>query len=291
MDEGKNQQGLYADWLNLQLHVLWCYDHKAETGSSGSTRPIYWSCNSAWLVRSGFAQVEQNGRRYRAAAGEWLIVPKGTFSRCFADPTHLLSVGYTAQWPDGQLLFDAGLPLVINAGACPALEQEALQLTGLAAMPTSKWDTRKEAVNCRTFLQLNAAAGDWFVTLLDVLALHGVQPNVRQDMDPRILTAIRSLDAHPLDAPLDQHAIAATSGMSLVHLVRLFRRSLHSTPKDYFEGRRLEYAIKRISSPNASPKEIAYDLGFKHLSHFSSWFKKKTGIAPRTYMRSRRRTC
>jgi hypothetical protein len=114
MQRDETQRHLYADWLNLQLHVLWCYDHQVMAGPGGSTRPIYWGCNSAWLVRSGFAQVERSGVAYCANAGEWLIVPKGTFSRSFAESTHLLSVGYNAQWPDGQLLFDDGLPLVIK---------------------------------------------------------------------------------------------------------------------------------------------------------------------------------
>jgi AraC-like DNA-binding protein len=278
--------GLYSDWLNLQLHLLWCYDHKAETGPGGTTRPIYWACNSAWLVRSGFAQVERKGMTYRATAGEWLIVPKGTFARSFADSTHLLSVGYNAQWPDGQLLFDDGLPLVIKASEHPDLEITASRLTGLAAMPTSKWDTRKQPVSCRTFLRLNAEAGDWFVTLLDILAMHSVHPHSRQKMDPRVLNAIRILDGHPLHTPFDQDSIAVKAGLSLVHLVRLFRRDLHTTPKDYFEGRRFEQAVKLLSLPNASPKQIAYDLGFKHLSHFSTWFKKTNGTPPRNYIRT-----
>lgn len=283
MNTGRKQDALYADWLNLQLQVLWCYDHKAATGSGGTTKPIYWGCSSAWLVRSGFAQVERNGTTYRAMAGEWLIVPKGTFARDFAEPTHLLSVGFDAQWPDGQLLFDEGLPLVIRAAEHPALEKKARQLSRLTSMPDSAWDTRKQPLDCRTFLRLNAEAAAWFSELLNVLAARNVHPNVRQDIDPRIINAIRILNSHPLDEPLDQKSLAAKLGLSLVHLVRLFRRELRTTPKHYFEGRRIEYAMKLLSLPDASPKKISYDLGFKHLSHFSTWFKKASGCEPRKY--------
>jgi AraC-like DNA-binding protein len=59
--------------------------------------------------------------------------------------------------------------------------------------------------------------------------------------------------------------MAAGLGLSLVHLVRLFRRDLRTTPNQYFEGRRIEHALKLLRLPDARPKRISYELGFRHL--------------------------
>jgi AraC-like DNA-binding protein len=103
-------------------------------------------------------------------------------------------------------------------------------------------------------------------------------------MDPRVNQAIRILDAHPLELPLDQNELANRVGLSLVHLVRLFRKTLQSTPRQYFEDRRMDHAMALLRLSDARPKAVAYQLGFGYLSHFSSWFKKSTGMTPRMFM-------
>jgi AraC-like DNA-binding protein len=273
----------YSDWLNAQLHMLWCYDHEVATGTSRHQVPVSLGCHSAWLIRSGFAQVERDHHVYRAEAGDWLIVPKGTFIRTFGGQTHMLSIGFKTQWPDGQPLLDEGLPVLFHSSSHPVLVERAERLSRLTAMPSSAWDTRKQPLDCRTFLRISAEAHEWFIELFDVLASHGVYPNMRENIDPRINRAIQILNDYPLDLPFDKNELAGKVGLSVVHLVRLFRKRLKMTPRQYLDDRRLDHAMAALRLSDARPKAVAYALGFSYLSHFSSWFKKRTGITPRMF--------
>jgi AraC-like DNA-binding protein len=55
------------------------------------------------------------------------------------------------------------------------------------------------------------------------------------------------------------------------------------TPYAYFESLRLEFACRRLRVPDVRIKEVAIDLGFASLSHFSKWFRKHQAQSPRQY--------
>jgi transcriptional regulator GlxA family with amidase domain len=74
-----------------------------------------------------------------------------------------------------------------------------------------------------------------------------------------------------------QEELAAQVGVSPNHLIRLFRKELQTTPQQLWDRLRLEHARSHLRQPDVRVKEVAIDLGFKHLSHFSKWFKKHTG--------------
>jgi len=43
----------------------------------------------------------------------------------------------------------------------------------------------------------------------------------------------------------------------------------------------IEHARQRLLQPESRIKEVAIELGFIHLPHFSKWFKQHTGKTPR----------
>ena len=49
---------------------------------------------------------------------------------------------------------------------------------------------------------------------------------------------------------------------------------------------RLEYAMTLLHTTDKSVNDIALELGFYSLSHFSNYFKKETGTTPMLYRRS-----
>jgi AraC-like DNA-binding protein len=59
--------------------------------------------------------------------------------------------------------------------------------------------------------------------------------------------------------------------------------SLHQ----YLLNYRISMAIELIESTYGSITDIAYQVGFKDISHFSKYFKKKTGRAPSEFRRMR----
>lgn len=284
---GGGYRMLYRDWLTLSTHLIWCYDHavlaspdspEVQTGTDqGPVR--------AWLVRAGWIEIRQNGQRLRAGPGQWLLLDNTRHTRSILRGTRILSVAFEATWPDGASLFGKGLPLVVDAGDYPQLERRLGKVARLMRIPDGAYDIREQPTDYRTVLRLERDFSDWMLALLDVLVDHHVIPSGHFSIDDRVMKAVRLLDAHPLGQPLDLNALAASVGISQVHLTRIFTSALHSSPRHYHDRRRLEQARCRLGVSGARIKEIAYSLGFHDLSHFSKWFKKANGITPRAYVR------
>ncbi len=103
--------------MNLRSQLLWCYDDAVvrdrEHGQIHRTQDFL--NKGAWLVRSGWAQVQYGNLVTRAEPGQWLIVKPGERIQSFAPDTTLLSVAFEATWPDGTCWQEGGLPLILAA--------------------------------------------------------------------------------------------------------------------------------------------------------------------------------
>jgi len=71
--------------------------------------------------------------------------------------------------------------------------------------------------------------------------------------------------------------------LTVGQLNRLSTRSLGQTLYAYWENRRLQRAKDLLRETAISIKEIAYRFGFRHASHFSTWFKRYTGQSPKEF--------
>jgi len=276
---------LYRHWLNLNVHLLWCHQQPIAKGweATGATLRFEQYTNSgAWLVQKGWARVEHDNEVHVAQPGQWLIVKPGKRVQTFARETLLLSVAFEARWPDGSHLFDEGLSLVVDAADAPSLERKAVPLLqSMKVVNPDTWDARAHRVDLNHFLLLERRLCDWLQALAEVLHAHGIAHSGQTGMDERVSQAVDLLNACDRGEHVDLEAIAARSGVSLNHLTRLFRQALQTTPHEYWDRLRLEYARGRLAQPASRVKEVAIELGFKNLSHFSKWFKHHTGKSPR----------
>jgi AraC-like DNA-binding protein len=73
--------------------------------------------------------------------------------------------------------------------------------------------------------------------------------------------------------------LAQTLGVSLRTLQRHFRLHYAVTVSEWLTSTRLEEAYTRIVA-GERVKEVAFDLGFNQLSHFSREFKRFYGVPP-----------
>lgn len=71
--------------------------------------------------------------------------------------------------------------------------------------------------------------------------------------------------------------------LSHSQVIRLFRASFGITPLEYVESRRLESARIMLKNTSLPVREIAERCGFSDEHYFSGYFKKRTGMSPRTY--------
>lgn len=76
---------------------------------------------------------------------------------------------------------------------------------------------------------------------------------------------------------------AAKSFVSEPYFRRLFKKEFNISPKQYVIERRIEYAKALIITGYFSIREISELCGYNDEKHFSSEFKKNTGLSPSKY--------
>lgn len=285
---------LYRDWLGLSFRLLWCYDQAVRPqDASEAARPVFENSqfrnNGAWLVRSGWAEVLHDGRTWRAKPGQWLIVRPTARLQRFAAGSRILSVAFEASWPDGTPWLDDGLSVALEASRYPALQAQALPMVRLAhrVLGEGPWDLRSMEIGARQFLALQGRLAGWLSALAESLGAEGIRPGRPGRLDERLRRAIRLIEVHPLDHPLNGADLARQCGISAVHLNRLFRLQLGFSARVFFEKIRHRHALRQMAS-GSRPKEAAYELGFVSLAHFSRWFRKLSGASPREWQAAAR---
>jgi AraC-like DNA-binding protein len=281
----------YRDWLNLSFHLLWCYDHKLGMDSkykniinpAPASSKTYFVNNAGWLVREGWAEVRHDNKVLRAYPGQWLIVKPGPRIQKFAENTRLLVVTFDARWPDGTNWLEDGLSTTLEAVRYPELERLARPMARITKTMTPGWYIFEHRINRDDFFALHANLARWLRALAAALSENGIETSRRGGIDENALRGLRLLQSLPLDQQLDREKFARDIGLSPVHLTRIFLKHIGTTPSDYHNHRRLEHARRRLSIPGVRIKDVANELGFAHLSHFSTWFKKNEKISPASF--------
>jgi len=115
--------------------------------------------------------------------------------------------------------------------------------------------------------------------------LPALKPSTRRHLLSRLETARRLLDDGEIG---DLDAIAAMSGVSKFHLVRLFRAVMGVTPMSYASGLRLDRAAERLRASTTSIDEVAFAAGYESASAFARAFRRRISLAPAAFRASTR---
>ena len=100
---------------------------------------------------------------------------------------------------------------------------------------------------------------------------------------PRWLVQAREILHSHYSTSLTLTSIAETVGVHPVHLARTFRKHYRCTVGEYVRQLRIEFACRELSRRNTPLVEIAAAAGFCSQSHFSTLFKRHTGVTPAEY--------
>lgn len=76
--------------------------------------------------------------------------------------------------------------------------------------------------------------------------------------------------------------------MSLSSFNREFKKKFNDSPKNYILLKRIEKAKELLSFTNMSVKEIAFEVGFNDPLYFTRIFKKKTGMSPTNFIKTKK---
>jgi AraC-like DNA-binding protein/ligand-binding sensor protein len=98
--------------------------------------------------------------------------------------------------------------------------------------------------------------------------------------EPQIVVrAKRFINAH-LEERLSLDSVAGHVGVSPFYFCKLFKQATGMTLTEYVNRRRIEWAKRKLVSPNARVTEVAFDVGFQSVSQFNRSFLKYAGVSP-----------
>lgn len=270
-----------AEWAYLHAHLIWIYDGPVDPeGRSGSVAAPHLT---AWLLRAGSVELRVANRRFNVREGEWIFPPAGQVWRSFSEDARILSVRFRASWPGGEELFSDGLGVRLAAAEYPELERAARPLAAFVRHEFPHPDTHllNTLATLSTHLHLQALFARWLDVCVSVLTRAGLVPSRMGHIDSRVLRAAQLIERHNLVTPFLEGDLARQLGLSVSQLNRLFARQFGVSSRGYFERRRREYALAALQGSARSIKEVAFELGFSSLPHFSAWSKQRLGRSPR----------
>ncbi|MET0411949.1 MAG: AraC family transcriptional regulator [Polyangiaceae bacterium] len=91
-----------------------------------------------------------------------------------------------------------------------------------------------------------------------------------------------------LSEDIDLASLARESGYSRAHFLRMFRAATGKPPHQYMLELRLEHARRRLTDdPSVSLTEVALASGFSSHAHLSTLFRRRFGVTPSQYRRSK----
>lgn len=103
---------------------------------------------------------------------------------------------------------------------------------------------------------------------------------------PEWLRRVQDLLRDRLCENLSLAELSAAVGVHRGHIARMFRRHCHCTPGEYVRRLRVEQAGRELAQDDKPLAEIALALGFSDQSHFSTTFKRHTGLTPAQFRKS-----
>jgi AraC-like DNA-binding protein len=278
------------DWSNLHADLAWVYEGPVEPVHRDA--PCRSDLLGAWLVLAGEARLRQGGRTFRARPNDWLIIRQGQGHQHFSDDARILSIRFTAEWPDRKPFYDDGLSVVLPSGKFPKLAAAARELLAVARPhnPTHTNVLERQPMPFSDFVAIRRAFWGWLIELHETLAAVGIEASRTLLQDERIVTVLREVDRLPFSTRLREAELARRAGLQAGHFVRIFRQQVGTTPKRYFDELRRSACRRTLAGSDTPIKEIALDLGFARLSDFSAWFRRAEGRSPRAYRQLHRQT-
>jgi transcriptional regulator GlxA family with amidase domain len=110
-------------------------------------------------------------------------------------------------------------------------------------------------------------------------------PELRyQVTHPQLITILRAMEDNAEDV-LSTQQLAATGGISVRHMERLFARHLGEPPRRFYRRIRLERAERLLTYSNLNVTAAAIACGFTSVAEFSRSYKKLYGEPPTRHRR------
>lgn len=126
----------------------------------------------------------------------------------------------------------------------------------------------------------------WLAALLGREVQHGAEKTSTHtpDAPPEVRAMVNFLEQQ-FQKSVRISELARFAGRSESHVVKLFRRYVGMSPKQYLQQKRLARARELLHVSNLSVSEVGRAVGFTSPYHFSRAFSRTVGESPLAYRR------
>ena len=97
---------------------------------------------------------------------------------------------------------------------------------------------------------------------------------------------LRLVEDHLSDTEFGVEQMQREIGMSRMQLHRKLKALTNQSATEFVRDIRLQKAARMLEQNGTQVTEVAYDVGFSHLSYFAKSFKEKFGLSPSEYAKS-----
>lgn len=267
-------------WRTLRHEWLWVYRGPVpQCGVWSAEIPVP---AGVFFVERGEGRIHADGKETLISRGQAFFSSPHLRRHWFAEHTSLLSVGFRSQWPDGTSLFRDALNFAAEAPSLRKATQELFaSIHGAQKVVTYRQAIEPSTYSVAGWAAREAAFAAWFGVLIATLQQLGVNPAPQVRTRRRVDQLISWLQSLPLDQTTP--SLPPDFPIGSRRAEQLLQQQFGIGMRLFMERRRLDVARERIVTDQATLKEIAFALGFRHASHFTAWFRRHTGVSPSAY--------
>lgn len=115
-------------------------------------------------------------------------------------------------------------------------------------------------------------------------------PSSTQPSAPLWLTQLLTAMEHPDHFTVGIEQMVLLSGKSREHLSRCLKKHYETTPTEYINDLRINYAANLLLNTNTPILEICFSCGFDSVSYFYKVFRQKYQISPSSFRKQYKKT-
>ena len=224
-------------------------------------------------IVSGHGYLEINDEKYRLSPGDAYIVHLGDFCTYYADPAD----PYKKYW--------------VNFGAefffTEMLKAYGLNARVFRAMDLSRFFEQLFALedSCPSNDELYIPASKLIFGAIMDIAQHEEMGDASSG--PDLAYKVRNLLYKSISTDISVDDIAKKFYRSKNDITRHFKKQYGTTPYSYLIDLRIDKAKNLLVNSKKTLAEIARNLSFSSEYHFSNTFKKRVGVSPSEFRRSK----
>ena len=251
-----------------------------------------------FYVRSGEGRIIIDGTEYRAQPFDLFIFRSGLKYSLINDPQEELeliglSFDLTFQGSEAK----SPIPPSVEANFDPELIIEPMKTESDAPfyypiVQHKRGDAENELLGIyseyKSKLKLyeHRLSGKMLALLIDAIQRNDFSSaEPKNERIDRILEVIRT----HYSEPLSNHTVGKLTGYHENHINRLMVRHTGISLHSYLQSYRIERAIELLQDTDLPINEICSMVGFLDFTHFSKYFKKKTGYTPSDFRGGRQK--